>query len=35
LPPDCFGFSWAVGNERSHLSIADFPLRINVLRIAK
>ena len=18
LPPDCFGFSWAVGNERSH-----------------
>ena len=36
LPPDGFGFSWAVGNERSHLSIADCPLRrINFLRIAK
>ena len=28
LPSDCFGFSWTVGNERSHLSIADFRLRI-------
>ena len=36
LPPDCFGFSWAVGNERSHLSIADCPpRRINFFRIAK
>src|SRR6266516_3689032 len=36
LPPDCFGFSWTVGNERSHLSIADCqPRRINFLRIAE
>src|SRR5260370_2802769 len=28
LPSHCFGFSWTVGNERSHLSIANFRLRI-------
>jgi hypothetical protein len=21
LPPDCFGFSWAVGNDRSHAGV--------------
>jgi hypothetical protein len=21
LPPDCFGFSWAVGNDRSHAEV--------------
>jgi hypothetical protein len=24
LPPDRLRFSWAVGNERSHLAIFDF-----------
>src|SRR3954451_18950283 len=26
LPRDCFGFSWAVGNERSHEAICDLCL---------